>query len=90
MENTNEKPYESINHPAHYNQYDIEVVEMARRLWGNEVMLNVAFVTAFLYRMRLGEKPNVPFETDFKKEHWWLNYAKELKLKMELELKSKQ
>lgn len=30
---------EAVNHPSHYNDYDVEVIEMMRRIWGDEIEL---------------------------------------------------
>ena len=30
------KQYEHVNHPTHYNNYDVEVIEMMERIWGPE------------------------------------------------------
>ena len=69
--------YEMVNHPSHYNKYDIEVIEMMRRIYGTEAVALWCEMTAFKYRMRLGEKPENPIEQDLKKEEWYLNKAKE-------------
>lgn len=76
VEGTSAMP-EEINHPDYYNRYSVEIVEMARRIWGNEAMKNAAEITAFIYRMRAGEKPGNSVEKDLKKEHWWLDYIKD-------------
>ena len=49
-----EKNYEMVNHPNHYNRYSVEAVEMARRIWGDEALITAAEITAFFYRMRMG------------------------------------
>jgi hypothetical protein len=36
-------------------------------------------MTAFVYRMRMGTKPDNPFEQEFAKEEWNLAKAKELR-----------
>jgi hypothetical protein len=71
--------YEMVEHPPHYNKYDVEVIEMMRRIWGDEEVRIWCKLTAFKYRMRLGEKPKNPIEQDLKKEKYYLDYAKELK-----------
>ena len=76
------KGYEYVNHPSHYNRYSIEAVEMARRIWGDEALITAAEITAFFYRMRLGLKPDVPVFQDIEKEEFWLNYARNLKAKV--------
>jgi hypothetical protein len=70
---TNIGKYEEVNHPQHYNNYDVEVVEMMRRIWGDDEVKIWAKLNAFKYRMRMGTKPNTPIETDFKKEQYCLN-----------------
>ena len=70
--------YEYVNHPQHYNNYDVEVVEMMRRIWGDEDTAKWCKMTAFKYRMRMGTKPDNDISQDIKKEQWYLNKAKEL------------
>lgn len=70
---------EKVNHPNYYNRYSVEVIEMARRIWGDEAMKSAAEITAFIYRMRAGVKPDNPVNQDLDKEEFWLNYAKKLK-----------
>ena len=72
------KNYEMVNHPSHYNRYSIEAVEMARRIWGDEAMKTAAEITAFFYRMRMGLKPENSVKQELEKEEFWLNYAKQL------------
>lgn len=67
---------EKVNHPDYYNRYSVEVIEMARRIWGDEAMRVAAEITAFIYRMRAGVKPDNPVGQDLDKEEFWLNYAK--------------
>ena len=71
---------EKVNHPNYYNRYSVEVVEMARRIWGDEAMKTAAEITAFIYRMRAGIKPDNPIEQDLAKEEFWLNYAKKINI----------
>ena len=70
--------YEMVEHPSHYNKYDVEVIEMMRRIWGDEAVRIWCKLTAFKYRMRLGEKPNNSIKQDLNKEKFYLEYAKEL------------
>ena len=72
-----QETYEMVNHPSHYNKYDIEVIEMMEKIWGKEACRLWCVMTAFKYRMRLGEKPENPIEQDLKKEKWYLDKAKE-------------
>lgn len=69
---------EKVNHPNYYNRYSVEVIEMARRIWGDEAMKTAAEITAFIYRMRAGVKPDNSIEQDLAKEDFWLNYAKKI------------
>ena len=74
-----EKNYEMVNHPNHYNRYSVEAVEMARRIWGDEALITAAEITAFFYRMRMGLKPENSVQQELDKEYFWLNYAKKLR-----------
>ena len=69
---------DKVNSPDYYNRYSVEVVEMARRIWGDDAMKTAAEITAFIYRIRMGTKPDNPIEQDFDKEMWWLEYGKSL------------
>lgn len=77
------KNYEMVNHPSHYNKYDVEVIEMMEKIWGAEDTAKWCEMTAFKYRMRLGEKPENSIEQDLKKEKWYLEKYKEYKEKAE-------
>lgn len=74
-----ETTYEMVNHPTHYNQYDIEVIDMIIRIWGPEAAALWCDITAFKYRMRMGTKPDNSIEQDIKKEQWYLNKSKEIR-----------
>ena len=74
-----EKTYEMVNHPSHYNRYSVEAVEMARRIWGDDALITAAEITAFFYRMRMGLKPENSVEQEINKENFWLNYASKLR-----------
>lgn len=65
--------YEMVDHPTHYNKYDIEVVEMIKRVWNPFIASKWCEINAFKYRMRLGEKPDNPIEQDIKKENVYLD-----------------
>ena len=71
--------YEMVNHPSHYNQYDIEVIDMIIKIWGPEAAALWCDITAFKYRMRMGTKPGNSIEQDIKKEQWYLNKAREIR-----------
>ena len=74
-----EAEYEMVNHPSHYNQYDIEVIDMIIKIWGPEAAAQWCDITAFKYRMRMGTKPDNSIEQDIKKEQWYLNKAREIR-----------
>ena len=68
---------EQVNHPSHYNDYSIEVIEMMVRIWGVPTTIAFCEMNAFKYRMRLGHKDDI--NQDIKKERWYLDYAAKLK-----------
>ena len=70
--------YEMVNHPKHYNNYEYEVIEMMRRIYGDEKTAIFCELNAFKYRMRMGTKPTSPIEEDLEKEQWYLNKKQEL------------
>ena len=72
-----EEMKEKVNHPCHYNQYPVEVIDMMERIWGAEKVVDFCLMNAFKYRMRLGLKDDI--EQDLAKEQWYLNKAAELK-----------
>ena len=74
-----ESAYEMVNHPPHYNQYDIEVIDIIIRIWGPEAAALWCDINAFKYRMRMGTKPDNSIEQDIKKEQWYLNKSKEIR-----------
>jgi len=78
-ENDSKDNYEFVNHPDHYNGYDIEVIDMMVRIWGYEATIMFCLMNAYKYRMRLGMKPGVSIEQDLAKEKWYKQKAKELK-----------
>lgn len=76
-----ESTYENVDHPNHYNTYDVEVIDMMERIWGPEKTAVFCELNAFKYRMRMGTKPTSPVTEDLEKEVWYLNKMKELKNK---------
>jgi len=74
-----EQAIEQVNHPAHYNNYGIEVIDMMVSLWGKDKVADWCEITAFKYRMRMGTKSGNPIQQDIDKEAWYLNKAKELR-----------
>ena len=71
--------YEMVNHPTHYGRYDVEVIEMIRRIWGPFITSKWTEITAFKYRQRLGEKPDNPIEQDLNKENVYLGWYQQYK-----------
>lgn len=75
--------YEHVNHPKHYNNYSVEVIDMVVSIYGIEATATWCEMTAFKYRMRVGTKPDNSVEQYLDKERWYLNKAKELRSKLE-------
>lgn len=75
----NNDTYEMVNSPKHYNSYSMECIDMMAMIWGAEATALWCEMTAFKYRMRLGNKPDNPIEQDLAKETWYLAKAKELR-----------
>jgi hypothetical protein len=75
--------YEMVNHPSHYNNYSVEVIEMMERIYGARKTMAFCEMNAFKYRMRLGTKPDNSIEQDLAKEKWYLNKARLLRAKLE-------
>lgn len=89
--NNAKQNYEMVNHPKHYNNYDVEVVDMMEKIWGTKATMDWCKMTAYKYRMRMGTKPNendspeamkAKLLEDFNKEQWYLKKADELKSKL--------
>jgi hypothetical protein len=70
---------EQVNHPRHYNNYSVEVIEMFRRIYGDRKTADWCEMTALKYRMRMGTKKDNPTQQDLDKEQWYLAKAKELR-----------
>ena len=68
-----------VQHPTHYNKYSVEAIEMMRRIYGDEAVVIWCELSAFKYRMRMGEKPGNSIEQDMKKEKFYLDYMKRIK-----------
>ena len=81
LENNLSNNYEHVNHPSHYNNYNIEVIDMMEKIWGTKNLINFCLMNAFKYRMRMGTKPDNSIQQDLQKEQWYLNKAKQLKEK---------
>ena len=67
---------EQVNHPAHYNMYPIESIDMLIGIFGLEKTIDFCIMTAMKYRLRLGLKDDI--NQDLAKEKWYLDKAKEL------------
>ena len=74
--------YEEVNHPDHYNQYDVEVIDMMERVFGKEETAIFCKLNAFKYRQRMGNKPGQDILKDLAKEKWYLAKKKELEKKL--------
>lgn len=81
-----EKNYEHVNHPSHYNNYSVEVIDMMKKIWGIENTIRWCEMTAFKYRMRMGTKPGNSIEQELNKEKWLLEKKKELISEFENEI----
>lgn len=76
MEGT-QKINRAVEHPAHYNQYPIETIDMIERIFGLEDAEKWCIITAFKYRMRMGHKDDIM--QDMEKEQWYLRRAEEIR-----------
>lgn len=74
----NDEQYEEVNHPQHYNNYDVEVIDMMERIFGKKETAIFCKLNAFKYRQRMGNKPGQDITKDLAKERWYLNKKKEL------------
>ena len=74
---------EMVNHPGHYNNYDIEVIDMMEKIWGTKMVAEWCLLTSYKYRMRMGTKPGETFQRDLEKERWYLNKYQDLIKKLE-------
>ena len=68
---------EQVNHPEHYNQYPVEVIDMMVKIFGVEATYHFCLLNSFKYRMRMGVKfPNMTdLKNDLDKEAWYLKMA---------------
>ena len=74
--------YEEVNHPDHYNQYDVEVIDMMERVFGLYDTYAFCKLNAFKYRQRMGNKPGQDILKDLAKEKWYLTRAENIKSRM--------
>lgn len=61
---------EMVNHPKHYNDFDVEVIDMMIKIWGYEETMAFCKLNAFKYRMRAGLKHDA--NEDLKKAEWYI------------------
>ena len=76
--NSMDNNYEHVDHPVHYNNYDVEAIDMMEAIWGPEETAIFCKLNAFKYRMRMGTKPDNNINQDLEKEKWYLNKYHEL------------
>lgn len=69
-----------VNHPSHYNQFDVEVIDMMERIWGTEAVINFCMLNAFKYKMRAGNKGGHDDSIgDLRKAEWYIEKGRSLK-----------
>lgn len=69
-----------VNHPAHYNQGDIECIDAMVSAFGVEATINFCHLNSFKYNWRCmdkGETPEVHIQ-DINKSIWYMEKMKEL------------
>lgn len=66
----------NVEHPAHYNNQPMEVIEMMRKVYGDKAVASFCHMNAFKYRMRAGLKGNTA--EDVEKAKWYETYASRL------------
>jgi hypothetical protein len=67
-----------VNHPTHYNQQSIEVIDMMLAIYGKQAVISFCLLNAFKYRMRAGHKDDIT--QDIQKALWYEQKAKELEV----------
>lgn len=75
IELADESP-ELVNHPAHYNAFSVETIEMMRRIWGDDAVCLWCEMTEFKYTQRLGLKDDPSQE--LAKIQFYRNYRNSL------------
>ena len=83
INNLSKEGYEYVDHPIHYNNYGMEVIDMMEKIWGTKMVAVWCLLTSYKYRMRMGTKPDEPIQRDLEKEQWYLNKYQELIKKLE-------
>ena len=84
--NNKGEQYEFVNHPSHYNEWSMEVIDMMEKIYGIKNTIMWCEMTAYKYAMRMGFKPTDDIQQEIDKRNWYLNKAKELKQKLEQKL----
>jgi len=80
--NNKGEQYEFVNHPSHYNEWSMEVIDMMEKLYGTKNTIMWCEMTAYKYAMRMGFKPTDDIQQEIDKRNWYLKKAKELKQKL--------
>jgi len=68
--------------PKHYQTFSKETIDMMINIWGAEAVILHCEMTAFKYRMRIGNKPGQDIKVDLAKAKWYESKAIELKQKI--------
>ena len=63
-----EEKYEMVNEPSHYGKYGKQTVDIMDDIWKPFLTAMWCKMTAFKYRMRMGEKPENPIQQEIDKE----------------------
>ena len=73
------KPYEHVEHPAHYSQNGRrECIEEMRFMFGDYAVMQWCKLTAYKYLYRAGTKPGNSADQDRNKARWYMEYAEKL------------
>ena len=80
--NNKGEQYEFVNHPSHYNEWSMEVIDMMEKIYGTKNTIMWCEMTAYKYAMRMGFKPTDDIQQEIDKRNWYLKKAKELKQKL--------
>ena len=64
--------YEMVNEPSHYGKYGQQTVDIMNSIWKPFITSMWCKMTAFKYRMRMGEKPENPIQQEIDKENKYL------------------
>lgn len=67
---------EMVDHPSHYNQGSMEVIDEMELIFGAEAVMDFCLLNAWKYRARAAYKGKP--EEDMEKANWYINKYKEL------------